>query len=121
MARPRAHSLEAALSAIFESVQGGASWFSLPGGGRLFAAGDPADTLYLLRSGRLGVFKHEEGQEPPFLGVIQPGEPAGEMALIAGTPHTATVMALRDSEILALPHDDFIAAAQAHPEVMTEL
>ena len=30
-------------------------------------------------------------------------------------------MALRDSEILALPHDDFIAAAQAHPEVMIEL
>ena len=121
MVRPRAHSLEAALSAIFESAPGGASWFSLPGGGRLFAAGDPADTLYLLRSGRLGVFKHEEGQEPHFLGVIKPGEPAGEMALIAGTPHTATVMALRDSEILALPHDDFIAAAQAHPEVMTEL
>ena len=45
----------------------------------------------LLRSGRLGVFKHEEGQEAHFLGVIKPGEPAGEMALIAGTPHTATV------------------------------
>lgn len=121
MARPCAHSLEAALSAIFENAQGNASWFTLPGGGRLFAAGDPADTLYLLRSGRLGVFKHDEGAEPHFLGVIKPGEPAGEMALIAGTPHTATVMALRDSEILALPHDDFIAAAQQHPEVMTEL
>lgn len=119
--RSRAHSLEAALSAIFAEAQGGASWFSLPGGGRLFAAGEAADTLYLLRAGRLGVFRHEEGAEPHFLGVIKPGEPAGEMALIAGTPHTATVVALRDSEILALPHDDFIAAAQAHPEVMTEL
>jgi NTE family protein len=119
--RLRAHSLEAALSAIFENAPGGASWFSLPGGGRLFAAGDPSDTLYLLRSGRLGVFRQEEGHDPQFLGVIKPGEPAGEMALIAGTPHTSTVVALRDSEILALPHDDFIAAAQAHPEVMTEL
>jgi NTE family protein len=119
--RTRASSLESALSGIFETAPGGASWFSLPGGGRLFAAGEPADMLYLVRSGRLGVFKHEEGAEPQFLGVIKPGEPAGEMALIAGTPHTATVVALRDSEILALTHDDFIAAAQAHPEVMTEL
>jgi NTE family protein len=119
--RPRETSLEAALSAIFETATGGASWLSLPGGSTLFAAGDATDTLYLLRSGRLGVFRHEEGADPVFLGVIRPGEPAGEMSMIAGTPHTATVVALRDSEVLALPHDDFIAAARAHPEVMTEL
>src|SRR5215472_14189117 len=113
--------LERTLARLFENAHGAASWFTLPGGVRLFATGDPADTLYLLRAGRLGVFKHEEGSEPHFLGVIRPGEPAGEMSLIAGTPHSATVVALRDSEILALPREAFFAAAAANPTLMTEL
>ncbi|WP_411286586.1 cyclic nucleotide-binding domain-containing protein, partial [Phenylobacterium sp.] len=74
---------DSALARLFsqERAQGDASWFSLPGGQRLYGAGDPADQLYFVRAGRLGAFRHEEGQEPQFLGVIRPGEPAGEMAL----------------------------------------
>ena len=122
MARDRTPSpLETALAHVFDDAQGAASWFTLPGGVRLFAAGDPADTLYLLRSGRLGVYKQEEGQEPHFIGVITPGEPVGEMSLIANTPHTATVVALRDSDIIALPRDAFLAAAATNPALMTEL
>jgi NTE family protein len=123
MNTPRDASLEAALAHIFAAEgETRASWFALTGGERLFTAGQPADTLYLVRSGRLGVFRQtEDNPEPQFLGVIRPGEPAGEMSLIAGTPHTATAVALRDSEILALPRDAFLDAARAHPDVMVEL
>lgn len=98
-----------------------ANWFSLPGGQTLYAAGGPADQLYILRTGRLGAFRREAGQEPLFLGVIRPGEPAGEMALVAGIPHSADVVALRDSEVIALPRDVFLEACQADASVMTEL
>jgi NTE family protein len=104
-----------------ERAQGEATWFSLPGGQTLYSAGDPADQLYFVRAGRLGAFRREEGQEPQFLGVIRPGEPAGEMALIAGAPHSAEVVALRDSEIFALPRDAFFEACEADGSVMTEL
>ena len=97
------------------------AWFSLPGGRTLYSVGDEADTLYLLRAGRLGVIRREEGQQQQFLGVIKPGEPAGEMALIAGTPHTATVLAMRDSEVLALPRSTFFAAARKDPALMAEM
>ncbi len=97
------------------------SWFSLPGGQVLCETGETADELYFVRTGRLAAIRHEEGQEPQFLGVIRPGEPAGEMALIAGTPHSASVVALRDSEILSLPRDAFFDAAQHHPDLMIEL
>jgi NTE family protein len=97
------------------------AWFSLPGGRTLYSAGDPADTLYLLRAGRLGVIRREDGQQQQFLGVIKPGEPAGEMALIAGTPHTATVLAMRDSEVLALPRHAFFEAARKDPALMGEM
>ncbi len=97
------------------------SWFSLPGGRTLYDKGEEADQLYFVRTGRLGAVRRDEGQEPQFLGVIRPGEPAGEMALIAGTPHSASVVALRDTEILALPRDAFFDAAEDDPLVMLEL
>jgi NTE family protein len=104
-----------------EVADGRAMWFSLPGGAPLYEAGEEADRFFLLRAGRLGAFRHEEGHETQFLGVIRPGEPAGEMALIAGSPHSATVTALRDSEVLALSRDEFFRSAEADPEVMTNL
>ncbi len=113
--------LEAALDRVFREGESRASWFALTGGEPLFAAGEDADALYLLRSGRLGVFREEEGQPAQFMGVIRPGEPVGEMALVAGQPHSASVVALRDSEILALPREAFFDAARTHPDVMVEL
>jgi NTE family protein len=121
MAPTRPDTLEAALAKVFEDRNTRASWFALTGGELLFQAGEEADSLYLVRSGRLGVFREDDGMAPQFLGVIKPGEPVGEMALIAGTPHSASVVALRDSEILALPREDFFEAVRTRPEVMIEL
>ncbi|PZN98730.1 MAG: cyclic nucleotide-binding protein [Alphaproteobacteria bacterium] len=124
MPPPRSDRLEDALHRIFEGGKNTrASWFALTGGEVLFAEGTPADTLYLLRSGRLGVFRTDARHEraPEFVGVIRPGEPAGEMAMMAGTEHTADVVALRDSEVLALPRDAFFDAARKEPDLMVEL
>jgi NTE family protein len=114
---------DSALARLFRQprVQAETAWFSLPGGQTLYAAGDPADQLYVVRTGRLGAFRREPGHEPLFLGVIRPGEPAGEMALIAGSPHTAEVVALRDTELFALPRAAFFEACDADAAVMTEL
>ncbi|WP_298745991.1 patatin-like phospholipase family protein [uncultured Brevundimonas sp.] len=124
MPAPRSDRLEDALHRIFEGGRNTrASWFALTGGESLFLEGDTADTLYLVRAGRLGVFRRDaDGDRPPqFVGVIRPGEPAGEMAMLAGTTHTADVVALRDSEILALPRDAFFEAARTEPDLMVEL
>nr|WP_295110615.1 patatin-like phospholipase family protein [uncultured Caulobacter sp.] len=114
---------DSALARLFarERRTGAAAWFSLPGGATLFQPGEEASQLYFLKTGRLGAFRKEEGQEPQFLGVIRPGEPAGEMALVGGTAHSASMVALRDSEVLALPRDDFFEAAEEDPTVMLEL
>ncbi len=114
---------DSALARLFynERARGDATWFSLPGGATLYKTGEPAEHLYFVRAGRLGAFRQEEGQEPQFLGVIRPGEPVGEMSLIAGAPHSAYVVALRDSEILALPGQTFFDACEEDPAVMTEL
>ena len=120
--RRRADTFEAALARVFErEASTRASWFTLTSGEPLFVAGAPSDTLYLLRSGRLGVFTDGMNGGPELKGVVRPGEPVGEMALVAETPHTATVVALRDSEMLALPRDDFLRAARGDPDLLVEL
>jgi len=116
-------SLQSALESLFGTALGrSASLISLPGGSRLFSAGDESDHLYLLRSGRLGAFRHDEDHdELSLIGIIRPGEPVGEMSLVAGTSHTSTVIALRDSDLLAMPRDDFFAAMESRPDLTLAL
>ncbi|MEO8926252.1 MAG: patatin-like phospholipase family protein, partial [Caulobacteraceae bacterium] len=112
-----------ALTRLFERLlaTGEAAAFSLPGGAPLFRKGEDADQLYLLRTGRLGVISRDDGAEPRFLGLIGPGEPVGEMSLIAGLPHAADVVALRDCEILAVPRAAVLADMECDPAVTIEL
>lgn len=114
---------DSALARLFarERRNGTAAWFSLPGGATLFEPGEAAEQLYFLKTGRLGAFRRENGQEPQFLGLIRPGEPAGEMAMIGDTAHSASMVALRDSEMFSLPRDVFFEAAEEDPSVLLEL
>lgn len=122
MSSPSPDSFAAGLSRIFEGASNTqASWFALTRGEQLFAAGDPADTLYLLRAGRLGVFRRDDGRTPQLVGVVKPGDPVGEVAMLAGTSHMSDVIALRDSDVLALPRQAFFEAARIDPMLMAEL
>jgi len=120
---PTEHLPRTALTRLFERLRraGEAVSFSLPGGATLFGAGEPADQLFLLITGRLGASRRDAGREPRVLGVIVPGETAGEMALVAGDTHTADVWALRDCELLALPRGAFLAAVERESAVAIEL
>ncbi len=123
MANPIDSEPRTALLRLFDDAfeKGDATWFSLPGGAPLFLAGEAAEYLFLLRTGRLGAVRRDEDQESRFLGIVRPGEPAGEMALITGSAHTADVVALRDCEVLALPRALFLNAAETEPALMGEL
>ncbi|MFL5024807.1 MAG: cyclic nucleotide-binding domain-containing protein, partial [Microvirga sp.] len=79
----------------------------LPGGEVLFREGDPADVLYMLVSGALGVSVQGDHGEQRRIARIAPSETIGEMALISNAPRSATVTALRDSVLLTLARADF--------------
>ncbi|MBS0224344.1 MAG: patatin-like phospholipase family protein [Proteobacteria bacterium] len=96
----------------------------LPGGTPLFHRGDPADAIYVLTSGCLGVFRHEDVasvEGPALIAEITPGNIVGEMSLLSQTARTRDVAALRDSEVWRLGRESFDALTMHHPELLPAL
>jgi NTE family protein len=71
----------------------------------VFQEGEPASAMYVVLSGRLEVLI--EGPAPVVIRILDRGSAVGELALITGTPRSASVRARRDSELLELTREDF--------------
>ncbi len=112
---------QSALARLMEAGGPDVISFALPGGATLFEAGETTGMVYVAKAGRLAAIHQEGGHPPRWLGIIGPGEPIGEVALLADSHHSATVVALRDCELLAMPNAAFQAALTAHPAVMLEM
>jgi NTE family protein len=90
-------------------------WIALPGGAPLFEAGEPSDALYLVLSGCLGAYA---GDPPQLLARIPAGETVGEMGVLSGRPRSATVRAIRDSDVARLPREAFDRIVATNPAAL---
>ena len=99
--------LDAAPNDVLLAMDAMTEWFSVPAGWSLMNAGEPPEGVYFLVSGSLAAFKPVDRGGHQLLGYIRPGEPVGEMAMIAREPHSSSVFAMRDSEVLRLPPNAF--------------
>jgi NTE family protein/lysophospholipid hydrolase len=91
------------------------------GGSVLFYQGDRADCVYVVLSGRLRVTVEQRDGRERVVGEVARGEVVGEMALLTGEARSATVRAVRDSELLRLRKDAFDRVVEEHPAVMLPL
>jgi NTE family protein len=107
--------------AFLSEIALAAQWLSLPGGAPLFCAGDPADALYVVLSGCLGVFAPGQRRNRGFVGRVAAGDTVGEMGLISGRPRNAHVVALRDTELARLPAEEFDRVFRKHPEAVLRI
>jgi NTE family protein len=83
-----------------DALAAGAVHFSLPAGSLLFESGSAPDGVYLVASGRLGVVTPGQTR---LTAEIERSELVGEAGWLLKEPRSATVVALRDSELLQLP------------------
>ena len=74
----------------------------IPGGQILFRENEAADSLYFVISGRLGVIVRASTGPGVLIARIEAGETVGEMEFLDGDVRSATVEALRDTELLRL-------------------
>lgn len=93
----------------------GAESLHLHGGEVLLREGDPSDALYVVASGRMQAFVTTGGNEA-LVGEIGRGEVIGEMGILADEARSATVRALRDSNLLRFPREMFVGFLHEHPE-----
>jgi CRP/FNR family cyclic AMP-dependent transcriptional regulator len=83
-----------------------------PKNSTVIAAGDPADALYIVISGRLKVIMSDNEGREIILAILHQGEVFGEMGLIDQAPRSATVVAMESCELLTITRTDFTKCLQ---------
>jgi len=82
----------------------------------LFHAGEPGDSLFIVRSGSIELFIKDTAGQKIVLTVAEAGDLFGELALLDSGPRTATAVALTDTELLVLDRDDLLLLFQKRPD-----
>ena len=79
-------------------------------GETIFHQGDPGDALFVVDSGSVKVvLPSDEGAEPAIVAILGPGEFFGELAILDGAAHSATIVAVEATETLVLHRDAFLS------------
>ncbi len=86
-------------------------------GDTIFSEGDDANGFYVLRTGRVKIFKLSfEGKEQ-ILHIIFPGEPFGEVPVFSGETFPAHAEALEESRAVFFSKKAFIELIQKDPSI----
>jgi MFS family permease len=121
---PRADAL--ARLAIFESLPRPALEMlaaslteqSVPAGAEVVREGEPADALYVVRSGHLQVIASGERRGmPELVNTLHEGDWFGEIGLLEGVARTATVRTTTDAVLWRIDGDDFLNAVNQMPVI----
>lgn len=92
----------------------------MPASELLFAEGDEGDSMYVVVSGSLEIFRQDVLGDRQ-IAVIRPGAMVGEMALIEGKPRSANVRAHEDSQLVEVSKAAFENIKREMPEIATKL
>ncbi len=100
--------------AVLRDLESELKLVTLASGQTLFHEGDEGDTLAVVVDGRLRVTTaNPKGED--YQAEIGRGETVGEMALVSGQPRSATVTAIRDSNVAVLSRAAYERLLLNHP------
>jgi CRP/FNR family transcriptional regulator, cyclic AMP receptor protein len=84
-------------------------------GNTVFAQGDEGDAMYVIEDGAVDIVAGS-GKQKVTLTSLFKLQYFGELSLLDGAPRSATAVASRDSQLLALERDDFVDFIKRRPE-----
>lgn len=87
----------------------------------IFVLGDSADSIYLLREGRIKITALAEGGHEVLHEIIGPGEIFGDASLILGIPRTTSAQALESLLLCEIRRKDFETLLSMYPELSFHL
>jgi len=83
----------------------------------IFEQNSRGNEMYIVCSGRVKLYAEPEGGRRTVLAVLKPGEHFGEMALIDGSPRSATAVAMQDNtRLVVLDKGKFLYLVSQQPE-----
>jgi len=94
---------------------------TLAGGETLFNQGELGDAAYVVLSGRLRVVAERPGQPERVLAEIGRGETVGELSLLTDENRSATVFAVRDSDLARISREGFLRLIERRPQSLRPL
>lgn len=83
----------------------------------LFLEGDQGDGCYRVDRGLLKVSVISSTGGERILAILGPGAVVGELSILDELPRSASVTAIRDSQLSFISRQQFAAVAKAHPEI----
>lgn len=86
-------------------------------GQALFAEGEAGSSIFFVASGELLVSARGDAGEPVLLGLLGPGDVAGEISFLSGVPRTATVTARSPADLLELDRNAIAPLVKKHRHV----
>jgi len=94
---------------------------ALPQGELLFRAGEPGESLFVVRSGEVELSIKDTAGQKIVLHVARAGDIFGELALLDRGARTATAVALEDAALLELDREDLLVLFQRTPTAALRL
>ncbi len=104
-------------AAQIHELQEAVTWVHVAGGEPVYAAGDDADGMYLLVSGRLRSIATDRDGNVLSTVELSRGASIGEYAVLGEGARSETVMAIRDSQLVRLDRE----LVALHPQVMVQI
>lgn len=83
----------------------------------VFSPGSPARAVYLIRAGRVIISAWTDDHQEIVLASLSDGDFFGELAVIAGSPHTANARVAGTTELLEMDKQDFLDLLNRQSEV----
>ena len=105
---------------VLRALESALELVTLRGGETLFQQGELGDSLYVVISGRLRVVVEVDGEERA-VAELGHGETVGEMAVLGGERRSATVYAVRDTNLARLSREDFDHYLAKYPQTFAPI
>lgn len=90
-------------------------------GDELFAEGDAPDVFHVLVSGRVKITRITPQGRQVTLGMFEPGDLLGAVAVFEGFRYPATASATEPATCLVIPRAAFLALLEGHPSIVLRL
>ncbi len=103
------------------ALQAGVTVVQLARAERLFEEGASGNQLYVILDGKIKLTRAAADGRENLLSVLGPGEMFGELSLFDPRPRTASAIAVTDSRLAALAHDDLRSWLTGRPDVALHL